>query len=126
MGRAYDLRVGEIKTMAKRRKTVDVSEVLARVNAFLAREDPYVTADMRKGAYILLEGILHETGNYAGFNNLGWMNGGHDRWVSQGKPDNREPYIGDDTRRHYYTKAEAPARVGKVAAEPGYFYPRAL
>lgn len=50
------------------RKTINVSTVLKMANSFLAAEN--TTADEREGVAAMLEGILFETGNYAGFRYL--------------------------------------------------------
>jgi hypothetical protein len=78
------------------RKTVNVEDVLAWANNYMA--SPSTTPESRKGVAALIEQVLHSTGNYAGFNLL----------VSEYLPaeeqtlDNvlREGY--DDTRRRYH------------------------
>lgn len=50
------------------RKTIEVSTVLKMVNSFLSAEN--TTADEREGVAALMEGILFETGNYAGYRYL--------------------------------------------------------
>lgn len=111
--------------MSKSRKTVDVSYVLARVNAMLAAPDSdYCNESTRKGAATILECVLHETGNYNGFNYLDWMNGGFDRWVADGEPKDTDPYLGDKTRRVYYSSAAIKAP--KEGAKVGYDFPCAL
>lgn len=50
------------------RKTINVSTVLKMANSFLAAEN--TTADEREGVAAMIEGILFETGNYAGFRYL--------------------------------------------------------
>ena len=71
--------------MARRRSTVPVSVVLRKANSFL-RESPPKFSEMREGVASLLETILHETGNYRGFNYL---------------QNSLEGPI-DRTRRHYH------------------------
>jgi len=114
--------------MAKHRKTVDVSEVLAKANAFLAREDAYVTADMRMGVAIMIESILHATGNYEGYNFLGWTReGGCNRWRALNDPNaDKAPFIGDETRRVYYSRREAAPRLRKGDPRDPALYPNAL
>lgn len=50
------------------RKTINVSTILKMANSFLAAEN--TTADEREGVAALMEGILFETGNYAGYRYL--------------------------------------------------------
>lgn len=89
--------------MSKSRKTVDVEVIRNRVNVMLAAPDSsHCNAETRKGAAFILETVLHDTGNYAGFNYLDWMNSGHDRWVADGKPADTTPYLGDQSRRYYF------------------------
>lgn len=54
--------------MAKR-KTMDVEAIKERVNYFLKHSEEDKKG-MRQGQMMLLETILHETGNYAGFKYL--------------------------------------------------------
>jgi hypothetical protein len=106
------------------RKTADMSKLLETANRMLAAEDgPYMNADIRKGVAKLLEATLHETDTYAGFNYLEWMSGGFDRWVADGKPQDTTPYLGDQTRRHYFSsKIPTP----KTLTGPTFDYPKAF
>lgn len=53
------------------RKTVDVEYVRIRVNDMLdSSVCPDIRDDVRVGLCVLLEDILHETGNYKGFSYL--------------------------------------------------------
>jgi hypothetical protein len=94
--------------MSKRRSTVNVASILEKANHYLACQSGKYgpTPDQRLGVCSLLETILHDTGNYAGYNLIGWLNGGHDKWISDGKPSDNRPYLGDDSRRFYYTKGK--------------------
>ena len=49
------------------RKTVEVEEVKKWANGILAREDEYADAKFKAGVCTLLEGVLHQSGNYRGF-----------------------------------------------------------
>lgn len=76
------------------RKTVNVTDLLARVNKVLADSVPeYVQG--RHAMAILLTDVLMDTGNYHGFNYL------PSEFVD-GKPENglRPGY--DESRRYYY------------------------
>lgn len=71
------------------RKTIDVVKVLTMANRRLFLDSPNsTTAEFRKGVASLLEAILHETDNYAGF--------GYQGTYVEGKTD--------ETRRSYYRK----------------------
>ncbi len=47
------------------RKTVDVAKVKAVANNYLSND--FLTPERKQGVIDLLDIILHETGNYAGF-----------------------------------------------------------
>ena len=90
--------------MARYRERMTVAELRGEVNRLLALPDSgHVNADFRRGVAALLETFLHNTGNYRGFNYVKW-NGpaGHARWVDDGRPEDKAPYLGDQTQREYY------------------------
>ena len=92
--------------MARSKKTLDVAALLAESNRLLALPDSeYVNAEWRKGVATVLDHVLHATGNYNGYNFLGWLNGGYDRWVAEGRHESTTPYLGDETRRVYASNA---------------------
>ena len=70
------------------RKTLDVKMIRERVNKML--DVSTCTPEERFGMIAVLEMILHESGNYRGFNN-----------IMEGTicTHNEQP---DDSRRHYY------------------------
>lgn len=84
------------------RKTIEVSKIKTWVNHHLASNLSVSTKESRLAYASLLESVLHETGNYKGFNYLEWMNGGADRWHADGCPKDKTPYLGDETRRVYF------------------------
>lgn len=90
------------------RKTVDVKFVLDRVNHMLSMEaahvlKPGMTAEQgfRVGVAHLLEAVLHETDNYAGYNLLGSEYLPADEQTA----DNVIRADADDTKRHYYASS---------------------
>jgi hypothetical protein len=73
--------------MAKR-KTIEVEEIKRKINNLLERSDDTAPgADAKKTLCSLLEGILHDTGNYRGFNYVYWLKRGNQEWVAAGKPE---------------------------------------
>ena len=71
--------------MAKR-KTVTVEYLKAEVNRVLGLE--HLSVDERRGMAHLLEHVLHDTGNYRGYNDVFWMSeGGFEAWKEAGEPD---------------------------------------
>jgi hypothetical protein len=85
-----------------KKKTIKVEDIRDTVNGMLLRDD--ITDDVRVGMCAVLENILHITGNYQGFNNVEWINGGWQKWVADGQPGypDKEKYAGNNTKRHYY------------------------
>lgn len=67
------------------RKTVCVEQIKAYANGILAAENDKA-ADLRLGAILMIEQILHNSGNYKGFKYL----------------DIEGTEIGDETRRFYF------------------------
>jgi hypothetical protein len=49
------------------RKTTSVKALIKDINHSLARTDKRATADFKLGMCVVLESILHSTGNYKGF-----------------------------------------------------------
>lgn len=76
------------------RKTIAVLELKDKVNGMLKDSVPEM-AQGREALCVLMDSVLHETGNYAGFNYL-------PSEFTNGKRENglREGY--DETRRFYY------------------------
>lgn len=94
--------------MARKRKTVDVSALLAEANRLLAHEDNIVcNPSFRKGVAALIEKALMSTGNYQGFQFLTWEGGGFAAWEAAGRPGfpEKDKYIGDETKRRYLGEA---------------------
>lgn len=85
-----------------RRKTFSVAEFTDKINRFLASDPSQISEVERRTAIVILNDILHETGNYQGYQYLEWMNGGCNQWIKDGSPDDKAKYIGDETRRHYF------------------------
>ncbi len=89
--------------MARKRTTIEVSAIKDEINRRLRDTAPHMTAERRALASIL-EHILHETGNYRGFNYNEWSPGpGYAQWVADGSPSpTPHQYFGDMSRVHYY------------------------
>ena len=49
------------------RKTCNVVEMIEYANMQLARTDEFATKDFKVGISVMIEHILHLTGNYSGF-----------------------------------------------------------
>lgn len=87
--------------MAKR-KTIDVARLIDMSNTYLASGNPMISDEMRLAVCSFISSILHETGNYKGFNYIGWSTGGCDKWRKDGCPDDTTPYLGNETKRYYH------------------------
>jgi len=53
--------------MARKKKTADVKSLIEWGNKQLARKDEYATKKFKAGIAVMMEKILHESGNYEGF-----------------------------------------------------------
>lgn len=111
--------------MARPLKTLQVDQIRKLANKRLALRSAFATPDFRRGVAAFLETLLHESRQYAGFNFLDWLEGGHDRWVADRKPLDRTPYIGDESRRVYYAKA-SPTTVNADTNDRDYHCARSL
>lgn len=89
--------------MATPRKTIQVEQVLDFVNTQL-RCDHWST-DEKKGMYIVLDRILHDTDQYAGFN-----------YVDSYNPEDPDFQIGGnkEVSRQYYLKTNTYSYQNKV------------
>ena len=90
-----------------KRKTLNVSLILAEANKQLARKDDFATADFKAGICVMIERILMDTGNYEGYNyNLWIFGGGSEQWFADGKPEKEDKYLysefGGKYDRFYY------------------------
>lgn len=81
------------------RKTFDVATFHAQMNNRIARE---LNEDRRQAFCYVLESVLHETGQYRGYQYLDWENGGCGRWHADGEPRDTRPYLGPEYLRRYY------------------------
>ena len=92
-------------TKRSRRQTISVKRIKEMANAKIAQDNTGQEGCIKIA--VLLEDILFETGNYAGFNYIAWHNGGYKQWVKAcqeaGDPDlPNSPYLGADWKRFYY------------------------
>ena len=101
--------------MARKKKTFDVLAFKDYVNNQLTRTDEHATEDFKSGLCVVLQEVLHRTGNYNGFNDLYWNEIGWKEWRTIGKetedweqkklfiygtPDSK--YRGSKYSRRYY------------------------
>jgi len=72
--------------MARKRQTIRVSEILESANLALSLET--IPQNEKRGVCMMLDGILHATGNYHGFRYLdGWP-------AAEGKTEYSRHYYG--------------------------------
>jgi hypothetical protein len=83
------------------RKTIDVDQIKKMVNDRIRISPPEAKWE-RIALHSLLTTILHDTGNYRGFNYIDWRDGGYDKWVQDGEPDDKARYLGDQTKTFFY------------------------
>ena len=73
-------------------KTFKVKDLVEQINSRL--KNSTCSSEARFGMISVLESVLHETGNYHGFNYLETV------WGSDGNAES----FGDESRRYYYYK----------------------
>ena len=85
------------------RKTVNVLSLLEWANENLSRDDEFATVDFKCGICSMIEKVLHESGNYAGF-------------MFQDNNDSACGTLGYYSRSYFYSmKMNFEARKRKVA-----------
>jgi len=67
------------------RKTIKVTYVKDLINKRLANEKH--TGGEKYTAAMILEEILHTTGNYKGYTHNYWVEQGYTEWINAGKPE---------------------------------------
>ena len=85
--------------MATKRKTFGVADFKKWVNAML---EGVHTQDEKRALCTALEMVLHDTGNYQGYNSIKWLQGGCTAWNEAGQPEDKQPFMGLEYDRHYY------------------------
>jgi len=86
--------------MPRQRKTVTVKEVVELCNAMIAW--PGRTQEEKRALRTVAENILYRTHNYHGFQYIKWAGPeGYDKWVEDGKPEDKTPYLGDPDDMFY-------------------------
>lgn len=86
----------------KARKTISVEALTQKINYRIANSPAERSAERLELASFL-SNILHETGNYHGYNFSQWLNGGHDRWIAAGQPEDKTEFLGDISRVFFYS-----------------------
>lgn len=103
--------------MAKERKTVDLSDLKARVNRMIEKTE---SKEAREALAILLSSVLMDCNAYKGFNYVEWLNGGSEKWAKDTNADletkeriakypmglgvghSTDSYIGDKSKVRFY------------------------
>jgi len=85
--------------MAKGKKTITMKRVLELSNIVLES-----LPEGSKDVCLLIETLLHETGNYAGYGNSFWLDHGYEEWVNAGKPEGimKSKFYGPEWKRIYF------------------------
>jgi hypothetical protein len=73
------------------RKTVDVAKVKAVANNYLSND--FLTPERKQGVIDLLDIILHETGNYAGFSYIDSYDANDPEFENGGRKNLRRKYF---------------------------------
>ena len=87
----------------KAKKTTSVEMFKNWANEQLKRTDEYATQEFKAGICTGLERVLHDSGNYNGFNHNYWNATGFKAWLAAGEPDfpEKNKYIGPEYDRCY-------------------------
>ena len=87
--------------MPRARKTIDIKSIKEEANRRMAMNG--ISDEAISGIFCFVSGILHETGNYNGFNFVEWAKeGGCEKWIADGRPEDNTPYLGNQKRRFFY------------------------
>ena len=86
-------------------KTLKIEWLKDLVNEYI--ENPNTTHLERKALCTVIETVLHETGNYEGYNYNYWLDVGFDEWLADGEPEkDKGKYLygetGDYLNRRYF------------------------
>jgi len=81
----------------KAKKTIAIRQIIDESNRLLETSE-----NGSVPLCLLLETILHRTGNYKGYNNVYWLDKGYELWVAAGKPENKDAFYGPEFQRRYY------------------------
>lgn len=82
------------------RKTIEIEALKAKINSRLASKE--LSQETKKELSNFLSYMLHETGNYRGFNYIHWMNGGAAAWRAAGEPEDKSLFLGNEYDREYF------------------------
>lgn len=85
-----------------KRSTLPVADLKAEINRILALPLERISTEERKALAILLENVLHATGNYQGYNDLHWIERGCREWEETGLEETIGPH-NFDLKRPYIT-----------------------
>ena len=94
------------------RKTISVLQMLEYANIQLARTDKFVTKEYKEGIVTMIEKILHDTGNYAGF---GFINNDDSECGTLGYYS-RQYLYSDKMRREFRSHQSYDGRFGRITA----------
>lgn len=86
------------------KKTTNVEMFKTWANEQLKRQDEFATQEFKAGICIGVERVLHDSGNYKGYNNTYWLETGFALWNKAGQPDfpEKNKYIGAEYDRVYF------------------------
>ena len=82
----------------KGKKTINVVALKEYANIQLARTDEHATESFKSGICVMIERVLHDSGNYKGFNDLYWMETGWNEWRTVGN----ETEVWEEKKKYIY------------------------
>jgi len=82
--------------MAKRaRKTWPIEDLKKRANRYM--RNPQLSREEKDIIQGFISDILYHAGQYKGFGYIEWSkDGGCQRWMDDGRPADKTPYLGED------------------------------
>ncbi len=83
------------------KKTTSVEELRLYANKLL--KNSKLSQEFKNGVCTMIEHVLHDTGNYAGFSYTYWNEVGYKLWIAAGQPGfpEKQKYIGNEYDRYY-------------------------
>lgn len=74
-------------------------QIVLKLNEMIAAAP---TPEQRLTMASIGSSFLMAANAYRGYNYVGWLDGGHEQWVKDGKPEDNTPYFGDKTMVRFF------------------------
>ena len=84
-----------------RRRTIQIDFIKSKANYFFENSKEELSAE-RLAIQSFVTTLLAKAGAYRGFNYLYWLEKGAREWIENGSPEDKTPFLGDQTRIKFY------------------------